>query len=202
MERQPSVVPIRPNESTVLTQSGNLTIRLMRDEPHDFSLMAHWLSDERVLEYYEGRDRRYNYEAAVAKWGPRTRGEHKAKPCLILLDGREIGYIQYYPVEKEFDLPDRRGTYGIDMFIGECELWGRGLGSRALALTAGYIFRKLHGRRLVIDPRVSNHRAVRAYEKAGFRKMNVLKAHELHEGEARDCWLMMIERNRHNGSGA
>ena len=48
--------------------------------------------------------------------------------------------------------------------------------------------------RRVIDPHVDNPRAIRAYEKAGFRKQRVLKEHEFHEGRWHDAWLMTIER--------
>lgn len=33
-------------------------------------------------------------------------------------------------------------------------------------------------------------RAIRCYEACGFRKVKRLPAHELHEGQWKDCWLM------------
>ncbi len=104
--------------------------------------------------------------------------------------------MQYYPVTvpHEYELEDAAGTYGIDMFIGEPEHWSRGIGSHALSALIRYIFKKLRATKIVIDPRVDNGRAVRAYEKAGFRKVKILAQHELHEGEKRNCWLMAVER--------
>jgi aminoglycoside 6'-N-acetyltransferase len=57
----------------------------------------------------------------------------------------------------------------------------------------GYLFESLDAQRVTIDPHVSNHRAVRCYEKAGFRKVRLLPRQELHEGEYWDCWLMVAE---------
>ena len=63
--------------------------------------------------------------------------------------------------------PQPEGTRGLDQFIGETGMLGRGHGSafiRAFTdqlLTSGTP-------RVVIDPDPANLRAIRAYEKAGF----------------------------------
>ncbi len=177
----------------VVVRDGDLLIRRLRDDPADYALMARWLTDERVLEFYHGRDNPYPYERVVAKYGPRARGEDPegVVACLIVHRGREIGYMQHYPARAEaYDLEDAEGTHAIDMFIGEPERWDSGLGSRALSALAGYLFERLGARRVIIDPHLDNARAIRAYEKAGFRKAKVLRAHEMHEGALRDSWLM------------
>lgn len=176
-------------------RDGDVAIRRMRDDPHDYRLMAAWLTDERVLEYYEGRDQPFPYEHVVEKYGPRIR-EGPIVPCILYYRDQEIGYLQYYLVAsaQDYELEDASDTYGIDVFIGEPEYWERGIGSRALAALVRYLLEQLGARRVVIDPDVANRRAVRAYEKAGFRKVKVLKEHEWHEGAKRDCWLMAIER--------
>ena len=187
----------RSQPPEAVPRDGDLLIRRMRDDPHDYELMARWLTDERVLEFYHGRDNPYPYERVVEKYGPRARGEDPegVLACIIEQDGREIGYLQYYPaVTEAYQLEDAAGTYAIVLFIGEPELWGTGVGSRALSALVAYLFSELGARRVVIDPHVDNPRAVRAYEKCGFRRLKVLPAHEMHEGSRRDAWLMAIER--------
>ena len=44
--------------------------------------------------------------------------------------------------------------------------------------------------RILLDPHKNNHRAIRAYEKAGFKIIKSLPEHELFEGKKEDCWLM------------
>ncbi len=183
--------------SDILGRAGDLLVRRLRDDPHDYRLMARWLTDERVIQFYHGRDNPYPYQRVVQKYGPRARGEdpESVVACIIELAGRAIGYIQYCPaVAEAYELEDAADTYAIDMFIGEPELWGTGVGSAALSALVYYIFEELGARRVVIDPHVDNQRAVRAYQKCGFRKVKLLPAHELHEGVWRDCWLMAIER--------
>ena len=154
-----------PDPPVLLARDGDVTVRRLRDDPADYAVMARWLTDERVLEYYHGRDNPYPYERVVAKYGPRARGEDAegVAGCVIVYRGREAGYMQYYPaVAAAYGLEDAGATYGIDMFIGGPELWGGGVGSRALEALVRYLFDKLGARRAVIDPHVDNARAIRA----------------------------------------
>ena len=60
-----------------------------------------------------------------------------------------------------------------------------------MKMLVGYLFIVLGAAQVVIDPRATNKRAIRCYEKSGFRKVKVLPKHELHEGALRDVWLMI-----------
>ena len=173
-----------------------LAIRLMRDELQDYELMSKWLTDERVLEFYDGRDNPSDLDRAVTKYSPRVLGEEKVVPCILEHDDTPIGYMQYYAVEEMGESgPEADGpVLGIDLFIGEPDLWDRGIGTRALKMLVEYLFSDLHAVRVVIDPIVTNERAIRCYEKSGFKKVKVLPRHELHERELRDLWLMVRDR--------
>ena len=170
----------------------------MLDDEQDYLLMSKWLTDERVLEWYEGRDNPYDLARVREKFGPRARGEDRVVPCFILRQGSPIGYIQYLAFNNEeaiiTGLDDSEGAYGIDMFIGEVSLWSQGIGTAALSALVGYLFEVLGALRLTIDPIVTNHRAIRCYEKSGFKKVKILPNHEPHEGQKRDSWLMVLER--------
>ena len=176
-------------------RSGDLAIRRMRDHDADYRLVAGWLSDERVLEFYHGRDNAYDTARVRNIYGPCARGEAEVVRCIMVYEGNPIGYLQYYPVldGKPYEVDSIRGDYGIDLFIGESGLWDRGIGTRALSMLVGYLFTDLGAKRLLIDPQKSNHRAIRCYEKCGFTKIKLLPKHELHEGERRDAWLMAME---------
>jgi aminoglycoside 6'-N-acetyltransferase len=55
-----------------------------------------------------------------------------------------------------------------------------------------YLFREKGARKVSVDHRVVNARAIQCYENCGFRKVKLLPLHELHEGAPRDCWLMEV----------
>ena len=177
---------------------GAIAIRGLRAAPDDYGHLARWLSDPRVLAFYGGRDRALDLEGVERKYAPRIRGEEPVEPCLIELDGQPIGYLQYYRVQdpREYELDDAEGVWGMDLFIGEPELWSRGYGSAAVDAVARRLVEGEGAARVVIDPHVANPRAIRAYEKAGFRRVKVLREHEWHEGRRRDCWLMVREGSR------
>ncbi len=155
--------------------------------------MARWLSDPRVLEWYEGRDKPYDFARAAAEWSAEEIAKEKLDCRVMECEGKPIGYLQYYPVADAagYELDSAEGTWGIDLFIGEPEYWEHGLGTAAVRDVVEHLL-AAGARKVVIDPRVENPRAIRAYEKAGFRKVKVLQAHEDHEGAMRDNWLMEI----------
>ncbi len=45
-----------------------------------------------------------------------------------------------------------------------------------------------------MDPQLRNTRAMKCYEKCGFKKIKILPKHELHEGVHQDCWLIEYKK--------
>ncbi|HKV28069.1 MAG TPA: GNAT family N-acetyltransferase [Candidatus Acidoferrales bacterium] len=182
-----------------LIERGDLAFRLMRDDLLDYRLMSKWLTDPRVLEFYDGRDNPLPLKQAAEKYSPRILSSEGVTPCFLLYRGTAIGYLQYDPVTEEvrasYDLGDSDvdGTYSMDLFIGETGYWGQGIGTQAVSLFLEYLFGIRAARKVVIDPHVDNFRAIRCYEKCGFRRVKILSKHELHEGEYRDSCLMELD---------
>ena len=95
-----------------------------------------------------------------------------AVPFVIEVDGEMVGSVQYY---EETD-PDYRHA-GMDIFIAS-EQHGKGYGPEALAVLARHLFEDLGHHRLVIDPASANRRAIRAYERVGFRPVGLMRSYE------------------------
>jgi aminoglycoside 6'-N-acetyltransferase len=91
---------------------------------------------------------------------------------IVTKDDQPFGYLQCYdpdawPENGFGDYP--RGTRGIDQFIGEPDMVGCGHGSLFIRAFVDSLL--AHGTPCVVtDPDAKNTRAIRAYEKAGFRK--------------------------------
>ena len=125
-------------------EEPSLAIRLMRDEPQDYELMSKWLTDDRVLEFAYGRDNRFGLDRVRAKFGPRVQGEGEVVPCILEHNDNPVGYMQYYPVSKGgYGIEAVEGLFGVDMFIGEPDLWNQGIGTRALKMLVRYLFSAL-----------------------------------------------------------
>jgi aminoglycoside 6'-N-acetyltransferase len=89
---------------------------------------------------------------------------------IVTTGGRAFAYLQCYNLsawDSGFG-PQPAGTRGLDQFIGEPDMLGRGHGSAFIRAFAERLL--TNGTpRVVIDPDPSNTRAIRAYEKAGFK---------------------------------
>jgi aminoglycoside 6'-N-acetyltransferase len=94
----------------------------------------------------------------------------------IELDGAVAGLIQFW----EEDEPKYRHA-AIDVFLDPA-LCGRGIGPEALWQLLRHLIDERGHHRITIDPALANARAVRAYEKVGFRPVGVMRAYERDTG--------------------
>ena len=53
-----------------------------------------------------------------------------------------------------------------------------------------FLRKKRNADAVILDPHKDNKRAIKCYEKAGFRIIKELPNHEMHEGIKKDCYLM------------
>ncbi|HEY8191897.1 MAG TPA: GNAT family N-acetyltransferase, partial [Alphaproteobacteria bacterium] len=136
-------------------------------EEADVPLLNKWLSMPHVSEYWQESE---NIEELKAKFPAGLQGRGIA-PFIVLIDGQPAGYIQYYEADKIGGgwWPDMgSGTFGIDQFIGEPDMVGKGLGSLIIKTMCDYIFTHMKASAIIADPAPNNRRAIRAYEKSGF----------------------------------
>ena len=103
----------------------------------------------------------------------------------IVHDDEVVGLVQWW----ENDDPEFRHA-GIDLFL-TTRLHGRGLGSDAVRTVARWLVEARGHHRITIDPALENTRAIRAYERVGFRRVGVLRRYWLGpDGEWRDGLLL------------
>ena len=119
-------------------------------------MLFNWLQQPHVKEWWDDGDDtiekvrlHYSQEAEIV-----TR-------YILLKDNQPIGYFQSY---KE---PDN--VIGIDQFIGEVSLINKGLGTKAVRNFINLVEEANRPEAIIVDPEPENHRAIRCYEKAGFR---------------------------------
>ncbi len=118
-------------------------------------------------------------EPEVARWWPAVAAAELAEKAAgeeddtvgltIELDGRVVGMIQFH----EETTPDFRHA-GIDIFLTTvCH--GQGLGADAVRTLARHLFEERGHHRVTIDPAAANDRAIRSYERVGFRRVGVMR---------------------------
>ena len=114
------------------------------------------------------------------------RDDPDATRFTILLDGAVVGLIQY----GEESEPAYRHAW-IDLFV-DPDVRGRGLGPDAIEALVRHLVDDLGHHRITIDPTLENEAAIRAYEKAGFERVGVMRAAERdwQTGRWRDALFM------------
>lgn len=134
----------------------------------DFPLLAGWLAAPHVAEWWTD-----GVEASLAEIREAMDGI-ETEPLIVELAGRPIAYLQSYDPHLEDNHPyadQPFGTLGIDLSIGPAELVGLGHGSAIVRQFVEELFEE-GAPRVIIDPHPDNRRAIRAYEKAGFREID------------------------------
>lgn len=104
-----------------------------------------------------------------------------------LASDRPLGSVYIRDIDRQHN----KAEYGI--FIGEAHARGRGIGTAAAKLMLRYCFaeEKLH--RIYLRVLAGNERAIRSYEKAGFRKEACLKDDVRIDGKYCDIiWMAAI----------
>jgi aminoglycoside 6'-N-acetyltransferase len=134
----------------------------------DLPLLAGWLAAPHVAEWWTD-----GVEASLAEIR-QAMDSIDTEPLVVELAGRPIAYLQSYDPHLEDDHPyadQPFGTLGIDLSIGPAEMVGIGHGSAIVKQFVEELFDE-GALRVIIDPHPDNSRAIRAYEKAGFREMD------------------------------
>ncbi|ODU05833.1 MAG: GNAT family N-acetyltransferase [Pseudonocardia sp. SCN 72-86] len=90
----------------------------------------------------------------------------------VELAGDVIGLVIFHEEED----PDYRHA-GVDIALHP-DAHGQGLGADALRTLVRYLFTRRGHHRIVIDPAATNGRAIRSYERVGFRPVGVMRRYE------------------------
>jgi aminoglycoside 6'-N-acetyltransferase len=139
-------------------------------------------------------------EESVARWWGKPESAerivanlngHGSSVLLVVeFDAQLAGGIQFH---EELDPMYRSAD--IDIFLGQgCQ--GHGAGPEAVSLLARFLFERRGHHRITIDPAAANRRAIRCYEKVGFRAVGVMRQYERGDnGQFHDGLLMDLLRD-------
>ncbi|MGV3710932.1 MAG: GNAT family N-acetyltransferase [Gemmatimonas sp.] len=137
----------------------------------DMNLFQDWLTRPHVAEWWETSD----VVEEVADFYAASSDESVPHWCFIAeLNGEPTGFIQWYAPAafhndgwwtNEHDWNVR----GIDQFLASAHHLGKGIGTSMVKAFVAQLFSDPNVTRVQTDPSPLNARAIRCYEKAGFR---------------------------------
>ena len=144
----------------------------------DLPLLLKWLNEPFVKEWY-GKDDTTTFDDISKKYTPRIFGEDHIKCFIVNYTSIPVAYIQTYTLSeypqeiKDFGLDSK--TAGLDLFIGNKDYFGIGLGSLILKkFLQEVVFITDNIDICIVDPEPSNIRAIKSYEKVGFNHLKTI----------------------------
>jgi aminoglycoside 6'-N-acetyltransferase len=126
----------------------------------------------------EAELRRIHTTPEVARWwdapeeGFPWTDDPDSTRLIVEVDGAVAGLVQF---SEELDPKYRHAS--IDLFLDR-RFHGRGLGTEVMRRVVRHLIEERGHHRITIDPAAANAPAIRAYEKAGFRRVGVMRRYE------------------------
>jgi diamine N-acetyltransferase len=168
-------------------------IRLRPIERDDLPRFVAWFSDPEVrrhlgiyLPFSLAQEERW-FEGLLE----RTERQQTVLFGIETPDGTHIGNVGLHDINWK----DRSAEMGIA--IGEKAYWSQGYGTDAIRTLLGVAFGEMNLHRVSLRVDADNPRAIRCYEKAGFRHDGTLRDNVFREGHYIDQHVMSILRSEY-----
>lgn len=142
---------------------GNL-VALRRPRPDDLAAVVRWYRDPEIARLTRYQTRQMTQPEIERFFQVRMLAPDALAYTIVELPRwHQIGFTTFSSLD-----PDN-GSVLFHITIGERDAWGRGLGSETTSLMLSHAFERLALHRVGLTVFSYNMRAIRAYEKAGFR---------------------------------
>ena len=169
-------------------------IKFKKLELADLTLLHVWLNKPHVHEFYD-KDKENTIENIEKRYAPKIRGEKPTDCYLVFYENIPVGYIQKYFVNDWPELVDYLDyddtVVSVDLFIGDIDFMGKGFGHLMLSeFLKQVVFINPKVTKCMIGPEPGNTRAIRVYEKAGFKHVLTLRI----GNEKEDTFVMELKR--------
>jgi ribosomal-protein-alanine N-acetyltransferase len=122
-----------------------------------------WLNDPEVMGQTESRNGGHTIESALQYVGASATDRNCRFWRIVHDDAGHVGNMRLSDI-----IPFHRRA-DTAVIIGEKEMWGRGIASRAIRLASDYAFGELKLLKLTAGMLASNVGSIRAFENAGFK---------------------------------
>lgn len=150
-----------------------VTLRLLTAQ--DLPMLHGWLNRPHIVEWWGGEEARPTLDEVLAEYHPDALAAHNVTPYIAMLGDEPIGYAQSYIAMGSGDgwwedITDP-GVRGIDQSLANQDHLGKGLGTQLVQALVARLFSDPAVTAVQTDPAPHNARAIRCYEKAGFRRV-------------------------------
>ena len=145
----------------------SILFRKLNDNEGDYLKLYNWCQNKYVYEWFEQRI--LSYDEIVNKYRNKLK-EGKQDLYIITLDNKDIGFVQIYKFDDDINI-GIDDAYEYDIFIGEEDYIGKGIGKEVIKNINNFIYEKYKTHDIIIRPFKRNIRAVKCYLKCGFKEV-------------------------------
>lgn len=166
-----------------LLKSDKIKITALKEE--DIDTVTKWYEDTTFLRVFDFNPAAPLYRGKIKEWLL----EEINNPNNYFFamreesDGPMIGYVE---IER---ISWNNGVGGIAIGIGDLKQCGKCYGKEALSLVMDFAFRELNLHRLQLIAISYNERAIRLYEKLGFKREGIYREAVFRDGKRYDIYL-------------
>ena len=155
---------------------GDVTLRPLTEQ--DLPVLHDWLNRPHIVQWWGGEAARPSLDDVLAQYHPHALAGEGVTGYIAMLGAVPIGYAQSYVAmgsgdgwwEDETD----PGVRGIDQSLAHAGQLGQGLGTKLVRALVAQLFADPAVTKIQTDPALDNLRAIRCYEKAGFRQAGLI----------------------------
>jgi aminoglycoside 6'-N-acetyltransferase-1b len=142
----------------------------------DLDLLFAWVNRPHVTEWWS---RPLSLTEIRDDYLPSFAADSPVRPYIAHLGGIPVGFIQsYFAMATQAsgwwtDETDP-GVVGIDQFLADADNLGKGIGTEIITQFVERLFQDPRVTKIQTDPAPANLRAIRCYEKVGFKKVGIV----------------------------
>lgn len=162
-------------------------VKLREYRKEDIPMVLNYINDSEIKKYLTpGIPYPYTLEDEYKWFESQTANSNTTYNFAIesLEDGKYIGGCGINSVDW------KNSIVVVGIFIGEKNYWGKGYGTDALRVLINFIFNQMNIRKVTLNVYSFNHRAIKSYEKIGFKTEGVLRKQIFKNGEFHDEIIM------------
>jgi RimJ/RimL family protein N-acetyltransferase len=173
-------------------------VRLRKLERGDLSLIHRWVNDREVVAWSRfSPDLMQSLVEVEREFERELTGDERERTTYVIEEKatkRAIGWC----VLRTWDRKHVNTNVGIS--IGEKELWGKGLGTDAMRALLEIAFDQQGWHRAELWTLADNERAIRSFEKCGFRREGLQKEAAYYDGAYHDVVLMGLLKSERDAT--